>query len=350
MDFRLLKEFDNHQMLIGISDEASGLRGYIAIHNTNRGPALGGTRLQAYPSVKVAIQDALNLSKAMTYKCALANLPWGGGKTVILSEKKMNRDAVLKSYAKLVESLNGLFKTGTDVGVFDSDVLNMAKYTNHMLGVSPGDRGDMSTSKIAALGVYYSIKTALENVYGSEDINKKKIGIKGTGKLGGELVGLLYKEGADLYVADIDSRKTNVLKKMYPNINVVNAKTIHKLSLDIYSPCALGREFSSHNIGELNTKIIAGGANNQLEDDELGEKLNKRKILYAPDFIANAGGLIYVADELEADGFRPERVLKRVKGIRQTLEEVFTISKSKDLSTNQIANEIGRVRIEHANI
>ncbi|MBI2285816.1 Glu/Leu/Phe/Val dehydrogenase [Candidatus Saccharibacteria bacterium] len=343
--FRILKEFDDHEMVIGISDAKSGLRGYIAIHNTNLGPALGGTRWQRYPSEEAAIRDVLNLSKAMSYKCAIAGLPWGGGKAVIFAEEDADREAQLKAYAKKVEKLKGLFKTGTDLGIFDSDVRKMARHTKHMLGVSKADRGDLTTSKMAALGVYYCIKAALDFAHGSESVKGRTIGIKGVGKLGGELVELLSEDGANLVIADVDADKCQRITQRYPGVKVVEPKEIHKQRLDVYSPCALGNELSGRIIKELKTKIIAGGANNQLANEFVGDRLFEKGILYAPDYVTNAGGLIYVADELETDGFHKERVLQRVKDLQVLLKHILTASKKQNIPAHKVANGIGLERI-----
>jgi glutamate dehydrogenase/leucine dehydrogenase len=347
--FRVLKEFDNHEMVIEFTDKETKLKGCIAIHDTNLGPALGGTRLQYYPSEEEAIRDVLNLSKAMSYKCALAGLPWGGGKAVIFANSEADKDKMLQQYAIYVEKLNGLFKTGTDVGIVDKDVAKMARYTSHMLGVSDTDRGDLTTSGMAALGVYYCIKTSVKHVFGNDSLKDRTIGVKGLGKLGGELVRLLHEDGARLVVADADKQKTKKILKQYSDIIEVDPSEIHRQVMDVYAPCALGNEFTNKVVNELRTRIVAGGANNQLANESVGDKLFDRNILYAPDYVANSGGLIYVADELEKDGFRKERVLQRVKDIQLTLEEIYTMSKKQKTATHRIANEVGMKRIEAGN-
>ncbi len=349
-NFRAYKEFDNHEMIVAFTDDAVGLKGYIAIHNTDLGPALGGTRWKTYGSEEEALKDALNLSKAMSYKCALAGLPWGGGKAVIIASENLDRNKVLKSYAKYVEKLGGLFKTGTDVGVFDDDVKEMARYTSHMLGVSEGDRGDLSTSKMAALGVYYAIKASLADLFDTDSVKDRVIGIKGVGKLGGELARLLNEDGARLVIADIDQIRCEEVARQLNNVKVVDPKSIHKEKLDVFAPCALGGELRPKVIKELRTKIIAGGANNQLLDDRTGDELYKKGILFAPDYVSNAGGLIYVADELETDGFRKERVLQRVRDIQKTLDEIYSVSKKKKIAPHRIANEISINRIHKGSV
>lgn len=258
--------FDDHEFVIKLSDEKSGLRAYVAIHSTDLGSALGGTRFLHYQREDDALEDALHLSRAMSYKCALANLPYGGGKGVIVDSEGLNKKDVLLAYGRLVEKLRGLFKTGTDVGVTDEDVRLMASQTTHMLGVTVADRGDLSTSKVAALGVFYAIRAALAHMYGEVDFKGKKIAVKGVGKLGGELTRLLVEAGADVLIADINPDSCEELKRRWPKIGISPVEDIHRQEVDIYAPCALGHEFTEESVAELRCQAIVGGANNQLEN------------------------------------------------------------------------------------
>lgn len=345
-DFRQFKQFDNHEMVITFTDELSGLKGFVAIHSTKLGLALGGTRLQYYRSEADGLKDALSLSRAMSYKCALANLPYGGGKGVILLSKNYKRDDALKAYARMVENLKGLFKTGTDAGIDDKDVTYMGQHTRHMLGLTNADRGDLSTAKCAALGVSYAMKAALNELYKSDNLYGRRIAIKGIGKLGGELAKILHAAGANLLVADTNVAKSQQLARELPGINVLPTSEIHKQEVDIYSPCALGNEFQRKVIQELSCKIVAGGANNQLPNTKAGNQLHKRGIIYAPDYVANAGGLIYVADELESNGFDQARVLSRISEIQTTLADIFKRSSTQNLATYKIADTMANERIK----
>lgn len=333
---------------MALTDEASGLQAFIAIHNTNLGLALGGTRMQAYDTEDDAVIDALNLSRAMSYKCALANLPYGGGKAVVMESKQLDRDQVLAAYARLVEKLGGLLKTGTDVGISDEDVAKMAKYTSHMLGVKAADRGDLNTSNVAALGVFYAIQAALARLYGTEELTGRKVAIKGAGKLGGELARLVTEAGGQVYISDIVEERCQTLQTRLSNVTAVPNGQIHKQVVDVYAPCALGGEFNEDTIKELRCKAIAGGANNQLADDAAGDLLYKRDILYVPDYIANAGGLIYVADELEADGFNQKRVLERTKSIKQTIATILERAEQEKVSPHRMADLVAIKRIKEA--
>lgn len=337
--------FDNHEFVIKLSDEKSGLRAYVAIHSTDLGSALGGTRFLQYQKEHDALEDALNLSRAMSYKCALANLPYGGGKGVIVDSEGLSKKDVLLAYGRLVEKLRGLFKTGTDVGITDGDVQLMASQTSHMLGVTVADRGDLSTSKVAALGVFYAMRAALTHMYGTAEFKGKKVAIKGVGKLGGELARLLLEAGAELSVADINPDSCDALKKRWPTIKVLDVEDIHKQEVDIYAPCALGHEFTEEKASELRCKAIVGGANNQLESPSIGELIADRGILYAPDYVANAGGLIYVADELEPDGFNRGRVIRRTEMIEDTIAEIFNKADQEKQSPSKVADLIAEERI-----
>lgn len=343
--WRSYPEFDNHEFVIALTDEKSGLKAFIGVHNTNRGPALGGTRFAHYATEEAAMRDVLNLSRAMSYKCALANLPYGGGKAVIMADDSLDRRQVLTAYARLVEKLRGLFKTGTDVGISDEDVVHMAATTAHMLGVVAGDRGDLSTSKIASLGVFYGMKAALQHLYNKPDFHGRTVAIKGAGKLGSELARLVCESGGTVYIADINEKACHDLKQQLPNIHIVSNEEIHTQQVDIYAPCALGNEFNRTTIPTLNCRAIVGGANNQLADPAAGDQLHDRGILYAPDYVANAGGLIYVADELEEDGFNKQRVLARAAAIEATLGLIFEDAKRQNLPTYKVADTLGFERM-----
>lgn len=345
-----LKAFDNHELVIALNDEDSGLKAYIAVHSSKLGPAHGGTRMKAYTNELLAIQDVLELSRAMSYKSALAGLPYGGAKGVIvLPEGPFDREKLLRAYAKRIESMHGTFRTGTDVGLTDKDTQLMAKDCQYILGIGGGDRHGLSTSKTAAMGVQLAIKAAAKHKYGSDDLKGKVIGIKGLGKLGAELAVLLGNDGASLVVADINADQITDLQKKLPNLKVVPAAEIHKHQMNIYAPCALGHEFMSETIRNLKCDIIAGGANNQLIDDQAGDEIFKRGILYAPDYIANAGGLIYVSEDLETDGFHLERVQKRLENIRDTLGVIFKNSERDNKPTHRVSDILARKRIDTGN-
>ncbi len=343
-----LSEYDDHEVVLFLHDKTSGLRAFIAIHSTTLGPAQGGTRMMQYNNDEDALRDVLLLSKAMSYKCAVAGLPYGGAKGVIVwNGNETDRQAVLRAYADKLEQLNGLFKTGTDVGLSDEDVEIMAQRSHFLLGLSKENKHNLTISKTAALGVYLSIKTALKYKHHDDNLASKTISIKGIGKLGYALAELLLADGASIIVADLDSIKVASLKSTYPGrVTEVSSEEIHKQSTDLYAPCAFGNEFTPDVINELGSKIIVGGANNQLPNDQAGYALLNGGVLYAPDYIVNAGGLVFASEDLEADSFNLTRVNRRLDHIIHELNEVFKAAENKNLPTQIIANQIAQQRLE----
>jgi leucine dehydrogenase len=333
-------EFDNHELVSWFEDSSLGLRGFIVVHNTNMGPAVGGTRYWIYKNENEAITDALRLSRSMTYKCALAGVPFGGGKGVIIADSKtVKTKQFLQSYAKKVSLLGGNFYTGEDVGLTLEDINCMASSSRFIIG-SNNKAGD--PSPWAALSVFYAMKAALYQIYKNCDFSSKKIAIKGLGKVGMELARLLYKEGAELFVSDIDKLKINEIKSWGDRINVASVKNIHKLNVDIYAPCAMGGDLTERKINELNCKIICGSANNQLERTENANILYKRNILYIPDYLANSGGLINVVAELETKGYSKDKVFTRVQKIEETTRKVLVMSLEMQCSPNEVVNKLAQ--------
>lgn len=335
-----LPEFANHEMVSFFCDGKTGLRGFIAIHNTNLGPATGGTRYFHYASEEDALRDALRLSRAMTYKCALAGVPYGGGKAVLMNDKKnLKTKTYLEKYAEKINLLRGNFYTGEDVGISESDAGILAKHSKFIVGAKGAGRsGD--PSPWAALGVFYALYAALKEAFGSEEIKGRIFAIKGLGKVGLELLRLIYKEGGEIIAADINQEAVAAARKKFPKIRIVKPEEIHKIKADIYSPCAMGNEFNAKKISELKCAIVCGGANNQLSLEQDGEALYKKNILYIPDYIANAGGLINVKDELNKNGYSKERVLNKVKNIKNITAKVIELSKKRKKPTNYIADEL----------
>ena len=339
LDFKKIKEFDNHKLVIRIEDKDAGLKGFIAIYNDNLGsPAVGGTRMFPYASEKDALIDVLKLSRAMTYKCAIARLPHGGAKGVIIGDPKKDKtEKLLKAYAKIVNSLKGKFCTGEDVGITQNDVNIMLKVSDYFIG-KPKFAGD--PSPWASLSAFYSIQSAINFVYKKDSLRGIKVAIKGVGKTGKELVRLLLDADAIVYASDIDKAATDEIKKKFPKVEIVDNKKIHTLAVDVYSPCALGNEFSMKNATDIKSKIICGTANNQLADNKIGDWFFKNHIVYIPDYVANSGGLIDVADELEKDGYQKDRVLKRINKVKNTVKEILDLSFKNKESPHRIADQM----------
>lgn len=316
--------FVGHEKVFYFEDKSVKLKGFIAWHNTKLGPATGGTRLYPYSSKEKAINDVLRLSESMTYKCVMAGVPFGGGKVVIMGDINLKNKKFLSAYANIIDSFKGRCTTGTDVGISDYDTNYMSKITPFIL---KGDGGKTTTSNMASYGVYIGIKTSINLLMPYKKNKNLHIAIKGVGKIGSELTRLLLKDGFKITVADNDKKKINQIKKLYPFVDIADFKNIHKIKTDVYSPCAMGGEFNNKTIKELNCFIIAGGANNQLVDDSIAQKIQNRGIWYIPDYIINAGGLIQIVDELDKSGYNRERVNKRITNIGKTISKIIKESK-----------------------
>jgi leucine dehydrogenase len=335
--WKKLKEFDNHERIEFFSDKRTGLQAFIAIHNTNLGPATGGTRYGFYQSQTEALRDALKLSRAMTYKCALAGVPFGGGKGVIMARGAAKSKSLLEEYARKVNLFKGSFTTGEDVGIAENDIKIMARISPY-INCRPEKGGN--PAPWAARGVFYAIQTALKSVFGYSGAAGRKFAIKGLGNVGYELCRLIYEQSGEIAAADINPERTKYAKKHFPKIKIVPASAIFREIADVYCPCALGGDFTNRTIPFLNCRIICGAANNQLWSKPDGEKFHKRNILYIPDYVSNAGGLINVAAELDPRGYERKRVEKNLLKIKKTIEKIISISGRKKISTNQVADRL----------
>lgn len=340
INFSKVKAYDGHKLVMELDDPKAGLYGFIAIHNDNLGGAVGGTRMYPYTSKRAALVDVLRLSKAMTYKCALAGMPHGGAKGVIIGDPKREKNEdLLRAYAQKVGELKGAFHTGEDVGISEADVQFMLTVSPYFIG-KRGLAGDPSPD--AALSTFYAMKAATKRVFHKTKMKGLKIAIKGVGKVGSELARLVYKEGAAVYIADIDPHAIAHTKHLVSNATVVNVDQINEIEVDVYSPCALGSEFTKRNCNKVKAKIICGGANNQLINPSIGKCLYERGIVYVPDYVANSGGLINVADELDRGGYNRKRVLSRIKAVRKTVEHLFEMSDEIKEPLNFVADHMAK--------
>jgi leucine dehydrogenase len=341
----VFERLDGHEEIVYFNDPSSGLRAIVAIHSTALGPALGGTRFYPYPSEDAALQDALRLSRGMTYKAAAAGLDLGGGKAVIIGDPKRSKsEELLRAYGRFIESLGGRYITAEDVGTSRDDVDIVRRETRYVTGVSLSMGGSGDPSPMTAYGVYLSMLACAEATWRQHSLRGRRVAVQGVGKVGYALVKLLVEDGgAHVTVSDIDVDSVARAVRDF-GVETAPADRIHAVECDVFAPCALGGIINDKTIPELRCAVVAGSANNQLERPDHGKALAELGILYAPDFVANAGGLINVADELQ--GYQPERAKASVESVYRTLREVFTIARADHISTAEAADRFAESRID----
>ncbi len=333
-----------HEQLLMCSDASVGLKAVIAIHNTNLGPACGGLRIKNYHSEDEAIMDALRLSEAMTYKAAAAGLPLGGGKAVIMADPNTQKtNEMLQAFGAFVERVNGQYVTTTDVGVLTSDLVEIKKETNHVVGLPLYDGGSGDTSVMTGFGIYRGMMACAQEVWGSELLVNKTIAIQGYGKVGIALARNLLFAGANLIIADAFPAALNNARKLDGARVLANYSDILSVECDIFAPCAMGGELNEKTIPNLRCAIVAGGANNQLLEDEDVERLHDRGILYAPDYIINAGGIINTITELEGE-YDVIVAQEKTRQIFDTMQTVIAMAKAANIPTARAADELARSR------
>jgi len=336
------KEYDGHESVYFFHNEVHGLRGFIALHKTRGGHATGGTRYYSYTHEDDALRDVLNLSRAMTYKCALADVPYGGGKAVIIADRMRPKTIdALRAYGAYINALEGKFSTGEDVGITEDDVVAMAQSSSHINGL-PEIAGD--PSPWAARSVFVAMEAALEYLTGTSNFQGKRIAIKGLGKVGSELARMLARRGAHLIVADINEDQIAALSQELPSLEIADPVMVHMLPVDVYAPCALGGEFTSDGPVQLRSRIVCGAANNQLVDREAGEMLHRAGVVYIPDYVANAGGLINVVDALMPSGYQRSRVEQKISGVRSTVFSILQRARAEGRATYDVADAMARSR------
>ena len=335
-----------HEKVVFCSDESSNLKAIIAIHNTNLGPALGGTRMWNYSSISEATKDVLRLSRGMTYKAAITGLNLGGGKAVIIGDSKYKTPEMMNAFGKFVESQCGQYITAEDVGMTTKDMELIFQETNHVVGkpFELGGRGDPSV--ITAYGTLMGMKGSAKYKWGNDSLKDKKVLIQGVGNVGKNLIKLLNDEEAIIYVNDVNEDKVKEIAKSH---NVIIIKdNIYNTEVDIYAPCALGGTLNDKTIPQLKCSIVAGAANNQLAKEYIhDEMLARHNILYAPDFLINAGGLINVYSELK--GYSHDQVMKKTEKIYNTTIEILNKSENDNISTQKAALQIAKERVFQKN-
>ncbi|MBP3942756.1 Glu/Leu/Phe/Val dehydrogenase [Sphingobacteriaceae bacterium WQ 2009] len=341
--FQLMGE-SSHQNLYFCNDQEVGLQAIIAIHDTTLGPAIGGVRMLPYSDPSEAVEDALRLSKAITYKSAITGLNLGGGSAIIIGDHRTAKnEALLRRLGQFVESLNGTFIASIDVGTTQKDLEYIYTETNYVAGLPNNLNGVGDTTGFAAKGVYYGIKASLKELYGSDSLAGRKIVVQGVGSVGEKLVGLLRTENARVYVADTTEERMLKIAAKY-RAEPVRYQQVHELDVDVYAPCALGGTVNPESVGIMQCKIIAGAANNQLRDEEETSKLiNEKGILYAPDYLINAGALISCYSEIQ--GYGNERTDALIENIYSATRSVLQKSKEEQISSMEAANKIAEKRI-----
>jgi leucine dehydrogenase len=331
----------SHEQLVFCHEPSAGYRGIIAIHNTTLGPALGGTRFWNYRSDEEAVIDALRLARGMTYKAAVAGLNLGGGKAVIIGDNRTTRrEMIFRAHGRFVESLGGRYITAEDVGTSVEDMDYVKMETEAVTGVAGGS-GD--PSPVTAYGVYRGIKACAKEKYGSDSVSGMTVAVQGTGHVGYFVCRFLAEEGASLIVTDIDDARVQRVVDEF-GAQAVGPDDIYGVDAQIFAPCALGAIVNDDTVAQFRFEIIAGAANNQLAQERHGDLLHKRGILYAPDYVINAGGLINVYGEL--NDWTPEQARRKAGEIYETLCQIFELAKSSGLPTYEAADRVAERRIE----
>ncbi len=344
MDILKYMGAEGHEQILMCSDPAVGLKAVIAIHDTTLGPACGGLRIWPFETEEEAVRDVLRLSQAMTYKSAAADLPLGGGKAVIIADPHTQKtEAMLRSYARFVETLGGRYLTTTDVGSTGRDLEYVRQETAHVVGLPTTAGGSGDTSVMTGLGVYMAMKACARETWGSDSLTGKKIAVQGFGKVAFQLTHHLLKEDAQLVVTDIFSDALDRARDM--GIKVVEPEAIYDAACDIFSPCAMGGVVNRDTIPRLKCRVVAGGANNQLAEDADGQELHRSGVLYAPDYIINAGGIINVSAEIGA-AYNPDRAREKTERIYEIMGRVIDISKNQEIPTSQAADRMVEQRLK----
>ena len=341
-----------HEQVVFCQDRASGLKAIIAVYSTALGPALGGTRFYPYASEDAAVEDVLKLSKAMAYKAACAGIDLGGGKAVILGDPTRDKsEALLRAYGRFVQSLGGRYYTACDVGTFVQDMDVIAKETAYATGRSPEDGGAGDSAVLTAYGVFQAMRAAAQHTWGAPTLSGRRVAVEGVGKVGHHLVEHLLADGASVVVSDVD--RAALERSQALGAQAMDVEAMRTADCDVYAPCALGGSVTDELVPALQARVVCGAANNQLAHPGVEKVLADRGILYTPDYVANAGGLVQVADEaVGRGGFRFERARAKATKIFDTTLAIFALADSDgvppavaaDRLAERRMTEVGRLR------
>ncbi len=338
--------FDDHEQVLFCRDAESGLKAIIAIHNTSRGPSLGGCRMWAYPDDAAALSDALRLARGMTYKSALAGLPYGGGKSVIIGDPKRDKSpALFRAMGRAVDALGGRYTVAEDVGISVDDVEAMAETTRHVAGIrAHGGGGDPSPS--TAYGVFMGIRAAVKHKLGRDELRGVRVAVQGVGHVGAHLCRRLASGGADVLVADIDAERAERVAREL-GVRRIASGEILAAPVDVFAPCALGGVIDDDSLDKLQAPIVAGAANNQLAEPRHGRALKDRGILYAPDYVINAGGIIHISHQ--GPSYDQAKAYAHVARIHDILLTIFERAERAGIPTSEAADRLAEEHFTHPN-
>lgn len=332
-----------HEEVVFFQDKTCGLKAIVGIHDTTLGPALGGTRLWQYANEEEALIDVLRLSRGMTYKNAISGLNLGGGKAVIIADPNNKSEALFRSFGRFIESLNGRYITAEDVNTSVDDIEHIFTETNHVTGVAQQNGGSGNPSPYTALGVFRGIEASVTKAFGNRSLKGKTVAVQGVGAVGFELCKLLTEAGASIIYTDVNERGIQRMKDSFPHAKFVSTTEIVGVACDIFAPCALGASINDETIPQLKAKIVCGAANNQLKEDRHGSILREKGILYAPDYLVNAGGVMNVSIEFE--GWADSKSRRMIDTIYDKTLDVFKISDEQNIPVNKAADVMAENRI-----
>jgi valine dehydrogenase (NAD+) len=339
---------DEHEQVVFCNHPETGLRAIVAIHSTQLGPALGGTRFRAYATEDDALTDVLRLSRAMTYKAAAAGLDMGGGKAVIIGDPATTRtDALIRAYGRFLDGLGGRYLTAEDVGTTSADMDLIRTETRFVTGVSEERGGSGDPSPATAFGVHHAVRAVAEHLWGSPELDGRRVVVNGVGKVGSALVGHLVADGALVTVADVRPEAVDALVGAH-GVAVVGPEQAHALECDVYSPCALGGALSTETIPALRCAAVVGAANNQLAEPSCADLLRAAGVLYAPDYVVNAGGIINIAEERAPGGYDRDRAYAQVARVADTVRTVLHTAEAEGITTATAADRLAERRLDAA--
>lgn len=334
-----------HEEVIFFSEPSCGLKAIIAIHDTTLGPALGGTRMWPYNNEQEAIEDVLRLSRGMTYKAAVSGLNLGGGKAVIIGDPKKDKsEALFRAYGRFIESLNGRYITAEDVNISVQDIDHVYTETNYVCGIAKASGGSGNPAPYTALGTFRGMEAGATKIWGTRDLTDKVVGIQGVGSVGIELSKLITDAGGKILFTDINEDNILRMKDQFPNAEFIDPNSIYDANMDIYAPCALGATINDETIGRLKCKLVNGAANNQLKEDKHGQELKNRGILYSPDYLINAGGLMNVSIEFE--GWNDFKSRRMIDTIYNTTMAIYKISDEQNIPVSKAADVLAENRLD----